>query len=308
MKPKLTILTDPVPLGVMGLYELFRRYARLLYRFLFVKMHFSNIQYGGHTAVTRSLVEGLSKINANFNYNPIKLSNLSDSVHVLAGVRPLRQMIELKQQGKIKKLTAGPNIVILSTEANSILASPEIDGIVNHCDWACESWAVDYPNLLNKCFRWPAGVDTIWWYPLKSVVRNTILIFDKRLITDSPDRSTQYIDFLHDKGWKTEVITRVIKQDGKLGYTQAHYRSLLQRSALMIGFTVGSESQGIAWAEAWSCDVPTLILRNSIKIDQGRVLQSARIRRRRSHGLISARFARHGGKFGNLSIWLDSRL
>lgn len=269
MIPKLTIITDPIPLGLQGFYEYCRRYARWLYRLLFVKMHISILKYGGHTAVTRSVVEGLTKLEANFNYNPTSLSKVGDSVHVLAGARTLRQMIELKRKGRIKKLTAGPNIVVFSTEFNSILASPEIDGLVNHCDWACESWAVDYPNLLNKCFCWPAGVDTVFWSPSQSVQRSTILIFDKRRIEESPDRTWPYIAFLREQGWQTEVITR-ITGDGKISYTAEYYRSLLQRSALMIGFTVGSESQGIAWAEAWACDVPTLILRNTVNTYQGR--------------------------------------
>ena len=37
----------------------------------------------------------------------------------------------------------------------------------------------------------------------------------------------------------------------------------------MLGF-VTAESQGIAWAEAWSTDVPTLILKNTSNVHQGR--------------------------------------
>jgi hypothetical protein len=37
----------------------------------------------------------------------------------------------------------------------------------------------------------------------------------------------------------------------------------------MIGF-VTDESQGIAWAEAWSADVPTLIWKNDSKVYLGR--------------------------------------
>ena len=43
----------------------------------------------------------------------------------------------------------------------------------------------------------------------------------------------------------------------------------LQKSKLLIGFSTG-ESQGIAWAEAWACDVPTLIIKNDFHIQKGK--------------------------------------
>ncbi|MBF0420165.1 MAG: hypothetical protein HQL78_08375 [Magnetococcales bacterium] len=226
----------------------------------------SHMKFRGHHAVTRSLVEGLDKIGASYNYNPSRFGEVADTVHVVGGIRALRQMIRLKRQGRIKKLFAGPNIVVFSTEANSILASPEIDGVVNHCDFACEFWAYDHPRLRDRCFRWPAGVDIHYWQPDPTVNRDHILIFDKRREEDDADRVKPYVEYLRGQGLQVEVLVRC----GKQGYTQNQYRALLQRSSLMLGFTVGSESQGIAWAESWSTDVPTLILKNTSNVYQGR--------------------------------------
>jgi hypothetical protein len=266
MKPKITILTDPVPDGL----EFFGENTRLLLRriyYFFVKYKYVNHSiYRGHFAVTRSLVEGLQKINASFNYNPSSFRELADTVHVVAGVRSLRQMIRLKQQGHIKKLYAGPNNVVFSTDANSILASPEIDGVISHCDFACEFWAIDHSQLRDRCFLWPAGVDTHFWQPDPSRARNRILIFDKRRAEDDYDRTKPYIEYLRGAGWSVDVLVRF----GIQGYTKDQYRNLLHSSCLMLGFTVGSESQGIAWAEAWSTDVPTLILRSISNVYQGR--------------------------------------
>ena len=41
------------------------------------------------------------------------------------------------------------------------------------------------------------------------------------------------------------------------------YRQLLNNSSLLVGFTVGSESQGLAWSESWSCNVPTFVQRQT---------------------------------------------
>jgi len=42
----------------------------------------------------------------------------------------------------------------------------------------------------------------------------------------------------------------------------------------MLGFVV-CESQGLAWAEAWSSDVPTLILKRTSNVLQGRVYKNS---------------------------------
>lgn len=269
MKPKLSILTDPVPNGIHGLFEYGYRSARFLKRLISGHSFARHYKYGGHFAVTRSVVEGLTKIGANFNYNPTTTGDLAGIVHVVGGVRALRQMIRFKQLGRIKKLFAGPNIVVFSTEADSILASQEIDGVINHCDHACEFWATDHPQLLSKCFRWPAGVDTKYWQPDPASARNRILIFDKRKEEDDPGRVLPYVEYLRKLGWQVDVMVRI----GVQGYTHDQYRTLLQASCLMLGFTIGSESQGIAWAEAWSCDVPTLILRKSLNTYKGRAFE-----------------------------------
>ncbi|TWW09968.1 hypothetical protein E3A20_09070 [Planctomyces bekefii] len=53
------------------------------------------------------------------------------------------------------------------------------------------------------------------------------------------------------------------------GFTHDQYLTNLNDSILMIGF-VTDESQGLAWAEAWSSDVPTFIWRNNSNVYQNR--------------------------------------
>ena len=266
-KPLVTIITDPVPDGVDYINEYFFRLLRATRNFFLKRnLYGTSLKYRGHYAVTRSIVEGLKKNGASFNYNPKKFSELADVVHVVSGARALRQMLGIKKKGKIKKLYAGPNIAVFSTDYDSLLAAPEIDGLVNHCEDACKLWATDHEFLFNKCFIWPAGVDTDFWRPNDSLIRNTVLVFDKRTSSDDANRTTPFLNYLRSKNYTVEIIIRSPVQ----GYSQSYYLSLLRRSCLLIGFTVGSESQGIAWAEAWSCNVPTLILQNRTSIYKGR--------------------------------------
>ena len=119
-KPKLTILTDPLPVGRDFFSETARRWMRRLKYAMQERSFSSHPRYRGHFAVTRSLVEGLEKIGADLNYNPTKLSQLADTVIVLANVHALRQAIRLKQEGKIHRLFAGPNVVYFSSDFGSI--------------------------------------------------------------------------------------------------------------------------------------------------------------------------------------------
>jgi len=264
-KPKLTILTDPIPYGTW----LFPQIARILARTIrnWIRPPKNNHgNYRGHSAVTRSLIEGLKKIGVPHNYNPYSVCELADTVVVLAGVRTLRQAIELKKRGQIKKLFAGPNIVVFSSDAESIVASSEVDVVITPCEWVIDVYLEDNPSLQGRCIAWPAGVDTDFWAPNASIKRDRILVLDKRLEQDDPDRVKPYVEYLQSQGWQVDVLVRC----GAQGYMQDEYRNFLRKSCLMLGFTVGSESQDIAWAEAWSMDVPTLILRQTENYNSGR--------------------------------------
>ena len=261
-RPKVTILTDPMPWGRELLHEGTRRIARAVRDALRSnRAYYNHPKYSGHFAVTRSLVEGLQKINASFNYSPRYPWQLADTVIVLSGARTLRQAIRLKQQGRIKKLFAGPNIVVFSSDYESLLAAPEVDAAITPCEWVADLYLEDNSTLKNRLFAWPAGVDTHYWQPDPAVKRDGILIFEKQN-TDPVGPVAPYADYLRGLGWKVQVI-----QYGT--FTHHKYLQILQQSCLMLGFVV-SESQGLAWAEAWSADVPTLLWKNTSNVYQGR--------------------------------------
>ncbi len=260
-KPALTILTDPMPVGRDYFPETARRVARRLKYAVQDRTYTSHPKYRGHFAVTRSLVEGLEKIGADFNYNPQQLSQLAHTVVVLAGMRTLRQAIRLKQQGHIRRLFAGPNIVVFSSDYNSILASPEVDAAITPCDWVIDVYLEDNPSLERRIFSWPAGVDTAFWVPNPEVKRDRIMIFEKQ--NKGPVGPVEpYAEYLRSLGVRVEIL-----HYGNFRHQQ--YRELLHQSYLMLGF-VTDESQGIAWAEAWAADVPTLLWRNTSNIFKGR--------------------------------------
>jgi len=256
----ISVLTDPLPYARWLIPELAWKAVRLV-RDQVNPPKYNYGRYRGHYAVTRSLVEGLKKSGLLHNYNPLHLSQLSDTVVVLAGVRTLRQAIELKRRGYIKKFFAGPNIVIFSSDHDSILASPEIDAVITPSSYVDDLYIEDNPSLRGRIFSWPAGVDTDFWAPNPAIRRDRILIFEKQ--NKGPVGPVEpYSTYLRGLAWNVDVI-----RYGSFRHQQ--YRDLLQHACLMLGF-VTDESQGIAWSEAWASDVPTMIWRNTSNVYNGR--------------------------------------
>lgn len=246
----LTILTDPIPFGKHYCTEHAKRIGRRARNLCFPPPEYMRSKYRGHFAVTRSLVEGLRKIGMNFNYNPQRLTDVADVVIVLAGVATLTQAVELKRAGYVKRLLAGPNIVVFPSDVRETLCSPLVDLCTTPDDFTCKMYVDDCPELLGRCLAWPAGVDTSYWHPDPDM-RNAkqILIYEKQ--SKGPvGPISEYLRILRGHEYIVEVM-----RYGE--YLPSFYLKLLQHSSLMIGFSQ-SESQGIAWAEAWSTDVPML--------------------------------------------------
>lgn len=261
-RPVLSVLTEPLPMGM----EYFIRLAKLIVRHTRKSGANRAVKYGGHPSVTRSLVEGLQAIGTSFNYNPKKKRDLGKDVVVLSGVRTLKQAIKLKQLGVIERIFAGPNIVVRSIDHDSIIASPEVDFVITPSDWVSKAYIEEVPSLATKCIEWAAGVDTEFWRPNPNIERTHILIFTKPQIGRIPDIAP-YTKHLESNGYLVDFI-----EYGS--FTQEGYRSKLNRAKFLVGF-VASESQGIAWAEAWAMDVPTFIWRNESNCIQGREVESS---------------------------------
>jgi hypothetical protein len=140
MTINLTILTKPIPEGklvrVTNILYYIKNVLRAIY---YLKLHFKAMfLWGGHPAVTRSLISGLKQCDFNINYNPKSLEKIAKNVIVLSDVNALSQMIHLRENGILNQLFAGPNLVTLPEDENSILANQAIDKIIVPSDWVKE--------------------------------------------------------------------------------------------------------------------------------------------------------------------------
>ncbi|MCX5921938.1 MAG: hypothetical protein NTX86_01260 [Candidatus Dependentiae bacterium] len=207
--------------------------------------------YTGHYAVTRSLLEGLHKIGVPFKYNPRRIEDVTETVYVLSDINALYQAIDLKRAKKIKKLLAGPCIMVRSNEFNRVLASPEIDTYIVNSEWTYKGYIEDEPSLENRLKIWYVGVDVDYWQPMNSrhvEKTNNVLVYWK---TESEGFCQQVEDTLRRCNFNPMRI--------RYGsYSKEQYKQVLTEVDFAV-FISRSESQGIALAEAWSMDIPTLV-------------------------------------------------
>lgn len=239
----ITILTEP---SFLFFYMMKREVKN------FIKKKLLNRElpkYAGHYAVVRSLIDGLEKINQEYNYNPTNKANIANHVHVLAGVNTLKAAIRLKQEGRIKKLTAGPNIVISSADNNGIVASKEIDRYFVNSDWTIAAYLLDNPKLENRIDKWAAGVDEKKWDLQKIETRKPVVVFYKK--------RPEY--HLYEFCKKTTIESGFEVLEIICGhFTHQEFRMALQKASFVVYF-VEQESQGIALQEIWATNTPTFV-------------------------------------------------
>jgi hypothetical protein len=159
------------------------------------------------------------------------------------------QAIELRKKGVIACLLAGPNFVVLPHENNRILTREFIDGVILPAAAIKQIYVEDEPSLATHTYVCPTGVDTEFWNPDKKISTGSeVLIYWK---TESEEFCRAVQRCVEKNGWTPRVI--------RYGhYNHDSYRQMLMQCRFAI-FISRTESQGIALAESWAMNVPTLV-------------------------------------------------
>lgn len=219
---------------------------------------------GGHPAVTKSLLNGLSRLGVSYNYNPVTQNTIHETAIVLSDVEALKKCIELKKRGKIKTLFAGPNMVVHADDNKCIMGSKEIDRLLIPSEWVKIAYERECAKTKGKIYIWPSGVDEDNWKPLLHKEKaNKILLYKK---IDSKDLTKDFYS----------KICGVIKKKGfdtielEYGeYTNKDFMKALNESRAMV-YISKTESQGLALLESWAMNVPTLVWESGVKVINGR--------------------------------------
>lgn len=252
-RPLLTVLTTPIQRVERRAYQGLRRAVRPL-----VKPGVplpKTSPYPGHFAVVRSVVEGLRAIDADFNFNPRRFRELGRVVYAPAN-EALRQAAVLKRQGKVEYLIAGPVNALVPSEGNGILLMPEIDRLIVACDWICDVYRIEAPELLPKLRVCPAGVDAEYWKPSAERLSRTT----RRAVVYWKSGSEAFCEDVEQvvRRCGLEPVRVRARHGEHTHYHPARYRHVLDEAVLGV-FLSSFETQGLALLEAWSMDVPTIV-------------------------------------------------
>lgn len=171
----------------------------------------------------------------------------TDVVWVNRSIEALRWAINKKKEGHIRQLMAGPNLVVGPLDYSRILLAPEIDKILQPSNWVRDFYLSLSPKLIGKIKVWPAGVEI----PVNVTAKkqDLILVYFKK----SSDKKLLglILGELEDRGVSYQILHYG-------NYKKMEYFDLLEKSKAMI-YISNSESQGLALAEAWARNVPTLV-------------------------------------------------
>jgi hypothetical protein len=207
--------------------------------------------YPGHYALVRSVVEGLRAIHADFNFNPSTLSQLAPVVYAPAN-EALRQAADLRQRGAVDYLVAGPVNALFADECDAVLQTPGIDLLIIASEWV-RGFYRDVPSLAARSRVCPAGVDSAYWQPTGRPRERTAIVYWK----SGEENACQAVETTIRQCGLEPIRIESRPGEHRL-FEPAEYRDRLDRVALGV-FLSTFETQGIALAEAWSMNVPTLV-------------------------------------------------
>ncbi len=248
-RPYLTVLTAPILPAPRRFYQALRGAVRAVVKPGIPVPRPS--KYPGHFALVRSVVEGLRAIRADFNFNPRSFSELARVVYAPAN-EALRQVIELKRRGAVDYIAAGPVNALFADDCGGILQAPEIDLVIVPSEWTIDFYR-DFPALVAKSRVCPCGVDAEIWKPAGRAKEQRAVVYWK----SGDERFCEAVEAIV-RACGLEPL-RFRSRHGEHGiFEPAAYREALDRAVIGV-FLSSFETQGIALAEAWSMDVPTVV-------------------------------------------------
>ena len=248
-RPALTVLTTPIVPAARRAYTRLRGIGRRILKPGTPGK--TGSQYPGHYAVTRSVVEGLRALGADFNFNPLSFSEVAPVVYAPAN-EALLQAAALKRQGAIDFLVAGPVNAFFADECDRIMQRPEIDLAIVASEWMIDLYR-EVPSLAKKSRAVPCGVDAEFWKPTGIVKDRSAVVYWK----SGDERFCEQVEAIVRRAGLEPLRVRTRAGEHNL-FTPDELRAQLDRAILSV-FLSTFESQGIALAETWSMNVPTVV-------------------------------------------------
>jgi hypothetical protein len=216
----------------------------------------------GPSSVFENLVLGLYRLNISFDvtgeFEKLIYSQKNDLILIPSWNKSEEELKSIISFARTKKIILGPNLEMSYSFLEFLTENPEkySSVIVTNPRKRSEK-LVRWP--LVKWRSWPIGIDTQYWRPSKiAPKRNRKLVYLKVAENSLSERE----QFLIQQAKESEEFDFITYGS----YSPSKYRALLQRAKCVIWFGI-PESQGLALAESWSCNVPTLVRSPSLATD-----------------------------------------
>lgn len=213
---------------------------------------------GGVEKVFANLCLGLDRLGIQYSSNlPFEKLRDSDRVAVLG-----RGRYSLQGYERANPIVAGIGLMGHPSEWPTLLEDYPVVRYLQHSEWANEVYR---PYFADRCGIWPVGIDTRSWIPSPGSKDVNIVLYDK-VRWERPRYERTLIQPIRDLLLRKKLKFAELRYGF---YDEAEYRDLLARSKAMI-FLCEHESQGLAYQECLSCDIPVLAWDQGYCLDPNR--------------------------------------
>lgn len=213
---------------------------------------------GGVDKVFANLRLGLDRLGIPYVVNlPFKELRDDDRVGVLG-----RGRYSLQGYDRPNPIVAGIGLMTHPGEWPTLCEDYPVARYLQHSQWTMDLYK---PYFGERCAVWPVGIDTEAWKPAAIAKDLDFLLYDK-VLWERPRQEAQLLQPIRDALSRRNLRFAELRYGS---YTEDEYRGLLARSKAMI-FLCEHESQGLAYQECLSCDVPILAWDPGWWLDPGR--------------------------------------
>jgi glycosyltransferase involved in cell wall biosynthesis len=204
-------------------------------------------QVGGHKRMFLNLCAGLDRIGVEYRVNDYRwaLRN-SHALACIVGKPHVLDKLDWKNP-----ILFGAAVFSHPSDDPKLFERLPVRKVLLPGAWMKEMWKPYWDEAIAV---WPVGIDTDRWRPVNAAQKQTdVLLYDK-VQWDHEQYETRLIDLIRRK---LRASGRSFREIRSGFYREEEFRSALAECRSMI-FLCEHETQGIAYLQALSCDVPIL--------------------------------------------------
>ncbi|HYN80860.1 MAG TPA: hypothetical protein VES88_05110 [Gemmatimonadaceae bacterium] len=214
----------------------------------------------GMQMVVRNFLRGLERRQIRYRFNPLPIL-VPRSAPVISFGLGAKGVEGLRRGTPVIAAIGWP----LPPELPSLCRDHNVRKYLQHSAWVLDlakAFGIYDPAIFDL---WPAGIDTREWIELKAEKDVDVLIYDK-LYFERRKFEAELLqpvrEYLHSRGYSSLEI--------RYGdYSPAEYRSALSRAKSML-FLSAHESQGLAYQECLSSNIPVIAWNPGVWLDPSR--------------------------------------